>query len=50
MPKKNPTAQTNENVTVAKIGAMQAIVVALISAIATAIPVYFAARQHGKLG
>lgn len=48
MAKNNPTIKKSKEVEIAKISAMQAIIVALIAAIATAIPVYFAGRQQGK--
>ncbi|HEX8138819.1 MAG TPA: hypothetical protein VF544_14725 [Pyrinomonadaceae bacterium] len=48
MSKKNPTAEKDTNLRIAKITALQAIAVALITAIATAVPVYFAGKQIGK--
>jgi hypothetical protein len=48
MAKDNATARKSEKVQLAKISAVQAIIVALIAAIATAIPVYFAGRYQGK--
>jgi hypothetical protein len=45
MAENKHTTQASEKVLVAKISAVQAIAVALITAIATAIPVYFAARK-----
>ena len=48
MAKTNPATLKSEKVQIAKISAVQAIVVALIAAIATAIPVYFAGKQQGK--
>jgi hypothetical protein len=50
MAENKRATQESANVQVAKISAVQAIVVALITAIATAIPVYFAARQQGQQG
>lgn len=48
MAKNNPTTRKSENIQIARISAVQAIIVALIAAIATAIPVYFAGKQQGK--
>lgn len=48
MAKTNPSTRKSEQVQIAKISAVQAIIVALIAAVATAIPVYFAGRQMGK--
>jgi hypothetical protein len=45
---KNPTTRKSENVQIARISAVQAITVALIAAIATAIPVYFAGKLKGE--
>lgn len=48
MAKTNPHTRKSEQVQIARISAVQAIIVALIAAVATAVPVYFAGKQQGK--
>lgn len=49
MAKNNSTSKKSEGVQIAKIGALQAIIVALIAAIAAALPAYFAGKQQGRI-